>query len=93
MSRRSRVLLGIWVVLNAGVIATLVLDPQVVKMVECAQPTTTFGNSFDNLFPCPSPARPRDFVESKHLLAGAILGNGIILAVWIARKPHLNASA
>ena len=75
MGRGGRILLGIWFVTNAVILAFLGLD------------LTREGCTTRALI-CLE--RPEPLVERGYVLAGAILANGAAVAGWVTTRPASN---
>ncbi len=81
MERGRRILLALWIVSNAAVLAFLVLNPQLTRH-GCSRFERSNGTSVDL---CADRTLP--LAERKYVAAGAILANGVALAMWVTLKP------
>jgi hypothetical protein len=82
MSSGRRIALAVWIILNAAVLALLVLSPAPLLERGACKYSELRDRTFLGLSgECSGP-----YIEPRELLAGAILGNGLVLAAWVATR-------
>lgn len=84
MKPGKRIVLAAWIVVNAAMLAFVIVSPQTTEIKCKDEPAAEPGGQGPVIYDCFTVPKP--IVERRYVLGGAVLGNGIVFAAWVLTR-------